>query len=642
MKSLKEKSVEQLFITENDTWLFHEGTNYQIYRKIGAHPSVKDGHSGTFFSLWAPNALEVSVLTGANGWDTEKGKMQRSPDSFWEKFVPEAKKGDVYRFAVRGADGVLRYKSDPLAFYTELRPNNASKIWDLSDYDWQDFQWMAARNHDNVLEKAMAVYEVHLGSWKKDCSKGEDGFMNYREYAEQLTEYLQYMGYTHVELMGICEYPFDLSWGYQVTGYFAPTSRYGNPDDFRYFIDRMHQAGIGVILDWVPAHFPKDSFALEHFDGTCLYEWEDPLRAEYPEWGTLAFDHSKPEIRSFLISSAFYWIQEFHIDALRVDAVAAMFYNSFSRENWRPNRFGGSENLESTAFLKQLNQAVTENTSGYLIAEDSSIIKGVTAPVEKGGVGFKLKWNMGWMNDTLKYFKEDPVFRRYHHDKIIHSIDYAFQENYVLPLSHDEVVYGKRSMVEKNPGSLMDQFGGLKVLYTYQFTHPGKKLLFMGQDFAQNQEWDVKKDLDWHLAEEPGHRDVMQCVRKLLDIYRKYPVLYTDSGNPVTFEWVNSQDADRNIISYIRRNPWNYKDALLVICNFSSVFRYSFLCGVPLKGYYKRVFSTYDALPGGGGEAELGNLPPLTAEEGGCDGYTYLIRYDLRPFEAVIFEFPMG
>ena len=440
--------------------------------------------------------------------------------------------------------------------------------------------------------------------------------------------------------MGICEYPFDLSWGYQVTGYFAPTSRYGTPDDFRYMVDTLHQNGIGVILDWVPAHFPKDEFALGSFDGTPLYENSDPLRREFPVWGTLAFDHGKPEVRSFLISSAFYWIKEFHVDALRVDAVASMLYNDYDRSEWRPNMFGGRLNLESMDFMRQLNYEVCGKTTGYLIAEDSSAEWGITEDVTSGGIGFSFKWNMGWMNDSLKYLAVDPVYRKWHQGQLTHTVDYAFTENYVLVLSHDEVVYGKHSMVEKAPGGIEDRFGGLKTLYTYQFTHPGKKLLFMGQDFAQDREWNVKESIDWHLADDFGHRDVMLTVQRLLKVYKQYSVLYSDSKNPATFEWINRDNSDDNTISYIRRNPWNYDGAVLVICSFSPAAHNDYRIGVPLPGKYERVFSTYDSLPSGGSPEELGGNPAMLSCDGAWDGRPCYLTYSLRPFESIIIKFP--
>ena len=626
--------------TDFDSFLFHQGTNYEVYRKMGAHPDVEDGVSGTRFNVWAPNAQYVSVICAKTGWEDEKWMHRAQGDGgVWECFLPEVGPGDAYRYVITGADGVKRYKSDPYGFRFELRPDSASIVASLDGYEWHDGEYQAGRDNRKVLEKPMAIYEVHLGSWKKGYRGDwdEDGFLNYTQLADDLTQYMQHMGFTHVELMGICEHPFDLSWGYQVTGYYAPTSRYGTPDDFRSFVDRMHQAGIGVILDWVPAHFPKDDFAMGWFDGTPLYESCDPLRREFPVWGTLTFDHAKPEVRSFLIANAIYWIQEFHVDALRVDAVASMLYNDYDRSEWRPNVFGGRMNLEGMDFLKQLNTEVCGRTTGFLIAEDSSPEWGITEDVQRGGLGFTFKWNMGWMNDTIRYFNLDPVYRKWHHGMLTHVVDYAFSENFVLVLSHDEVVYGKGSMVNKAPGDIQAKMGELKALYTWQFTHPGKKLLFMGQEFAQEREWNVKESIDWHLADEFGHRDVMQCVRNLVGLYKMYPALHADSKNPATFEWVNRGDADRNILAFIRRNPWDYNGAVLCVLNLSPVTYYDYSAGVPFGGLYKRVFSTYDSLPGQGGPNDT---PPLTADWKECDGYSHRITYSLRPFECIVLEFP--
>ncbi|MCR5089629.1 MAG: 1,4-alpha-glucan branching protein GlgB [Oscillospiraceae bacterium] len=628
--------------TNDDSYLYHQGTNYESYKKLGAHPDEENGVSGTRFLVWAPHAQFASVITAKTGWENEKWMHRSEKDNgIWECFLPDVCAGDAYRYVITGADGIKRYKSDPYAFRTEKRPANASIVCSLDTYSWGDGEYQAKRDNTKVLERPMSIYEVHLGSWKKkyDNEHDEDGFLNYRELADQMTEYVTWMGFTHVELIGICEYPFDGSWGYQVTGYYAPTSRYGEPDDFRYFVDRLHQNGIGVILDWVPAHFPKDSFALEHFDGTPLYESADPLRAEFPVWGTMAFDHGKPEVRSFLISNAFYWVNEFHLDALRVDAVAAMLYNSYDRSEWRPNMFGGNDNLESMDFMRQLNYEVTHHTTAYLIAEDSSAEAGITSTDYGKALGFKLKWNMGWMNDTLRYIGHDPIYRRWHHGELTHTVDYAFTEDYVLVLSHDEVVHLKHSMAEKAPGRIEDRLGGLKTIYTYQYTHPGKKLLFMGQEFAQDREWSEAREIDWGLASEFGHRDVMQCIRNLLAVYREYPVLHSDSRDSRTFNWINRDDCYRNTISFIRRNPWNYEDALLVICNFSPEQYDNYDVGAPVEGLYQRIFSTYDSLPGSGGPGEQ-EIPPMTAWANPCDGLPYRLTYNLRPFESVIIRFP--
>lgn len=634
-------NIEKPYLSEMDTFLFHEGTNYEAYLKLGAHICEIGGKTGTLFTVWAPNAAEVSVITARTNWEEWRGTMKKNADGVFERFMEGVGKGDSYRFVITGADGKKRYKADPYAFYSEKRPQNASIVWPLDSYTWKDQAYM-----DNVpsdctesAKKPMSIYEVHLGSWKKDYRNGPDGFVNYNILGPQLAEYCEYMGYTHAELMGICEHPLDNSWGYQVTGYFSPTSRYGTPDDLRYLIDCLHEKNIGVILDWVPAHFPKDEFSLKEFDGTKLYEPEDPLRAEYPEWGTLAFDHGKPEVRSFLISSAFYWIKEFHIDALRVDAVASMLFLNFGRREWALNKDGGIENPESMAFLKQLNKAVRDRTKAYLIAEDSSIMKGMTSPVEEGGFGFLYKWNMGWMNDTLRYINRDPVYRKYHHDEITGTVDYTFLENYILVLSHDEVVHLKKSMAGKMHGTEGDRLSSLKAFYTLQYTHPGKKLLFMGQEFGDPKEWDENRCLDWGLSKDPWHRDILLNVKKLNEIYKKYPVLYTDTKDRRTFEWINKSDSSRNILSFIRRNPWNFNGALLVIVNLSPVMYADYCAGTPVAGSYRRIFSTYDELEKAACNEGFIPEPVILSEEIPCDIHSHRISYSLRPYEALILEF---
>ena len=627
--------------SDYDRFLFHQGKSYEIYKKMGAHICFEDGVSGTHFAVWAPNAQRVSVVCDTLGWDEEQ-PMEKSADGIWECFVPGVTSGAAYRYAITGPDGEQHLKSDPYSFCYQLRPDNASVICPQREYKWWDGEYQSRRDNKNAVDKPIAIYEVHLGSWKKSFVDEDDadGFLNYRELGDQIADFVSFMGYTHVELMGICEYPFDPSWGYQVTGYFAPTSRYGTPDDFRYLVDRLHRAGVGVILDWVPAHFPKDEFAMGRFDGTPLYESADPLRQEFPIWGTYAFDHGRPEVRSFLFSSAFYWITEFHIDALRVDAVAAMQYADFSRTEWRPNIHGGHINYESTNFLKQLNSDLTQMTDGFLMAEDSSVEQGITNDVNIGGLGFSFKWNMGWMYDTLKYLSYDFHERRHHHGELTHIADYAFTENFINVLSHDEVHGENRSILHRMPGSYEDKMGGVKALYAFQFTFPGKKLLFMGQDFAQDSEWDVMKSLDWHLADDFTHRDVMLTVRRLLSVYRETPTLHRDAKNPAIFEWVTRSFADANIISYIRKSPHSYDGAVLVICNFSPWHHNDYACGVPKGGAYARLFSTYDNLPGQGGPVELGGCPKMHAENSWCDGKPFRLRYGLRPFEAVIIKLP--
>ncbi len=623
--------MENKFFGDLDRYLFHHGTHYELYNKMGAHIREINGVRGVHFVLWAPNAKAVCVISDGNGWTPWRDIMEKVDDSIWELFVPGMCEGVKYKFLVVGADGREVQKIDPYAFRTELRPHNASIVANLENFKWGDGKWRKEKKGENFLEKPMAVYEVHLGSWKKDLSKwDEDQYFDYRTLAHELCDYVKWMGYTHVELMGICEYPFDPSWGYQVTGYFAPTSRYGSPEDFMYFVDHMHRNGIGVILDWVPAHFPKDSWGLADFDGTPLYEYADPLRAEYPEWGTKAFDLGKKEVSNFLIASAFFWVEKYHVDALRVDAVAAMLYTSFGREQWRPNVNGGNENLESFEFFRHLNSIMRQRTDAFLIAEDSSIIEGITKPAKKGGFGFGLKWNMGWMNDSIKYYNKDPIYRPYHHYLMTHTFEYIFDEHYMLVLSHDEVVYGKGSMINKFPGNKQDKLGSLKTAYTMMMGHPGKKLLFMGQDFAQESEWDYKRGLDWYLCDDAGHREVLECYRALLHLYNERPVLHNDCGGPVTCEWINSGDFNRNIFTFIRRNPWNYNNALIFVCNFAPVERWEFGVGAPVDGIYKRVFTTYPD----------GNPLEIEAKEELCDGRRYKLTFTLRPFESVIFEVP--
>lgn len=623
--------MENKFFGDLDRYLFHHGTHYELYNKMGAHIREINGVRGVHFVLWAPNAKAVCVISDGNGWTPWRDIMEKVDDSIWELFVPGMCEGVKYKFLVVGADGREVQKIDPYAFRTELRPHNASIVANLENFKWGDGKWRKEKKGENFLEKPMAVYEVHLGSWKKDLSKwDEDQYFDYRTLAHELCDYVKWMGYTHVELMGICEYPFDPSWGYQVTGYFAPTSRYGSPEDFMYFVDHMHRNGIGVILDWVPAHFPKDSWGLADFDGTPLYEYADPLRAEYPEWGTKAFDLGKKEVSNFLIASAFFWVEKYHVDALRVDAVAAMLYTSFGREQWRPNVHGGNENLESFEFFRHLNSIMRQRMDAFLIAEDSSIIEGITKPAKKGGFGFGLKWNMGWMNDSIKYYNKDPIYRPYHHYLMTHTFEYIFDEHYMLVLSHDEVVYGKGSMINKFPGNKQDKLGSLKTAYTMMMGHPGKKLLFMGQDFAQEREWDYKRGLDWYLCDDAGHREVLECYRALLHLYNERPVLHNDCGGPVTCEWINSGDFNRNIFTFIRRNPWNYNNALIFVCNFAPVERWEFGVGAPVDGIYKRVFTTYPD----------GNPLEIEAKEELCDGRRYKLTFTLRPFESVIFEVP--
>ena len=624
-------SINNFSFTRTDRNLLQEGIWYDAYRKLGAHPGTFRKQAGVFFSVWAPHAKKVSLLTEKNDWEESSFPMKRRQGGVWELFLPGCSVGDKYLFSVLGADGVERRKADPFAFSAELRPGRASVVADLSSYSWKDQKYLSSRRTMDIHHSPFAVYEVHLGSWKRNPDPDSQGFLNYRELAGELAAYVRNLGYTHVELIGICEYPYDGSWGYQCSGFFAPTSRYGTPDDFRFFVDTLHQAGIGVILDWVPAHFPKDEFCLSAFDGTPLYESADPLRTDFPCWGTNAFDHRKPEVRAFLISSALFWFREFHIDAIRTDAVAAILYNSFGRQKWAPNKYGGEENLDGMLFLRQLTSAVHTLSDGVIIAEDSSILPGITNPISKGGYGFDFKWNLGWMHDTLIFFDKDPIFRRYHHGCLTHTFDYAFQENWILVLSHDEVVHCKRTMLEKMPGPPEWKFAGLMQLYVLLFTHPGKKLLFMGQEFAETQEWDENREINWDLSEKTGHTEVTHCLRDLLELYKQYPCLYIDEKDAESFQWVNRQDADRNILAFIRRSPGSYDGALLVLFNFSPVEYPAYSCGVPLQGSYRQVYSTCAS----GSESRM-----IPSKRTPRDGFHYSIRPGLRGFEALLLEFP--
>ncbi len=617
--------------TDYDQYLFQRGENYETYRKMGAHFCELDGVKGVYFVLYAPNAQRVSIITNRNYWDTNADVMERFEGGYFEHFIPGMEKYDSYRYVITDPFGKTHYKSDPYGFHFGVRPDNVSKVYPLEDgYNWHDEEFMKRHKAEEVLKGPMTVYEVSPGSWKRDYRLNNNGFLNYRQIADELVEYLSYMSYSHVELMGICEYPYDGSWGYQVTGYFAPTSRFGTPEDFRYLVDKLHQNNIGVILDWVPAHFPKDDFALAAFDGTAMYESSDPLLAEYPEWGTKAFDHSKGFVRSFLISSAMYWIREFHIDGLRVDAVASMLYTNFGRSQWRPNMYGGTENLESINFLRQLNKYIRDNTRAFVIAEDSSIMQKITGEVEDGGLGFKLKWNMGWMNDSLEYFSKDPIYRKYHHDQLAHCADYVFTEHFINVLSHDEVVHLKHSMINKMPGDFYSRKENLKLLYTMQFTFPGKKLLFMGQDFGHEREWDENREIDWYLASDPQHREIMDCVKRLNALYQREVCFHSDSLNPVTFEWINRNDRDRNIFSYMRRNPWNYNESLIVVMNCSPNTYSDYCCGA-VRGTYKMLFSTRNP------EVEKEEVL-LHSHKEECDGYKYRLSFELKGFEAIIFK----
>ena len=625
--------LEEVFITEGDRYLFGNGTHYEIYEKLGCHRARLDGKDGYYFAVWAPNAARVFLTGDFNGWNENGYEMKRLGDSgIHELFIETAKHWDRYKYLVEARDGRRVYKADPYACHSETRPANASIVYDLPDYAWTDDAWLhAGTNKDcEPWKEAMAIYECHLGSWKKKDDGTEDGFLSYRELAVELAAYVSEMGYTHVELMGIAEYPYDGSWGYQVTGYYAPTSRYGTPEDFMYFIDYMHSRGIGVILDWVPAHFPKDEHGLALFDGTPTYEYADPRKGEHPDWGTKVFDYGKHEVSNFLIANALYWVEKFHVDGLRVDAVASMLYLNYGRKDgeWVPNRYGGTGNLEAMEFFRHLNSVMKKrNPRAITIAEESTAWPKITAGPEEDGLGFTFKWNMGWMHDFLEYMKLDPYFRKDNHNKMTFAMTYAHSENYILVLSHDEVVHLKCSMINKMPGYYEDKFANLKAGYTYMLGHPGKKLLFMGQDFGQWAEWSEKKSLDWHLLNEKPHEELQNYVKKLLHLYKTYPAFYELDQYWEGFEWINADDNYRSIYSFIRKGP-EEKDNLVFVTNFTPMAREDYRVGVPVPGKYTLLLNE---------KGEEGTV--YTAVEQECDGKPYSIPLPLPPYGTAILKF---
>ena len=635
------KDTTQIFMTELDTYLFGQGTHYEIYKLMGAHPTKQKGKDGVYFAVWAPRAQEVAVVGDFNGWDPNKNIMKCDNDmGIYQLFIPGVKSGDLYKFCITSPSGELLYKADPYANYAEKRPGNASRVYDITNFKWNDSVWMKNRQNYDVNKNAMSIYEVHPGSWRKHPQNehDEDGFYNYRELAHSLAEYIKDMGYTHVELMGIAEHPFDGSWGYQVTGYYAPTSRYGTPDDFQYFVNYMHKNKIGVILDWVPAHFPKDAHGLADFDGTPTYEYADPRKGEHPDWGTKVFDYEKNEVKNFLIANALFWMEQYHIDGLRVDAVASMLYLDYGRENgqWVPNKYGENKNLEAIEFFKHLNTVVLGRNKGtVMIAEESTAWPKVTAHPEDGGLGFSLKWNMGWMHDFLEYMKLDPYFRQYNHHKMTFSLTYAYSENYVLVLSHDEVVHLKCSMINKMPGLGQDKIENLKVGYSYMLGHPGKKLLFMGQEFGQYQEWSEARELDWYLTAESSHRELRDYVKELLKMYKKYPALYATDHTEGAFEWINADDACRSIYSFIRKSPTGRNNLLFVI-NCTPVARDDYRVGVPKKKQYRLVLNSKD--PKFGGDVPVEKTVYM-AQKKECDGREFSFAYPLPAYGVAVFTY---
>ena len=636
----KAAAKEDFRIGELDQYLFSMGTHYDIYKKMGAHEAVMDGKKGVYFAVWAPNAATVSVIGEFNGWREEANPMTRlEPSGIYEGFVVGAKVGMLYKFFIKTKDGRGLYKADPFANYAEQRPGTASRITDITKLRWSDAAWMEARKQRDNDSLPVSIYEVHPGSWKKHPhGEDEDGFYNYREFAKSLAEYVKEMGYTHVELMGIAEHPFDGSWGYQVTGYYAPTSRYGTPEDFAYMVNYLHKQKIGVILDWVPAHFPRDAHGLEEFDGGCVYEYADPKKGEHPEWGTKVFDFGKSEVKNFLIANALYWVEHFHIDGLRVDAVASILYLDYGRENgqWTPNIYGGNKNLEAIEFFKHLNSVVLgRNHGAMMIAEESTAWPKVTGKPEEDGLGFSHKWNMGWMNDFLEYMKLDPYFRKWNHNKMTFSMTYAYAEKYILVLSHDEVVHLKCSMINKMPGLYDDKFANLRAGYAYMLGHPGKKLLFMGQEFAQLQEWSEARELDWYLLAEDKHQQMQNYVKALLHLYKKTPALYDADQDPCGFEWINADDADRSIFSFVRHSK-DGKSNLLFVINFTPVARPDYRVGVPKRKQYRLVLDG-DAAEFGGNTTERPVVYKAVKSE--CDGREYSFAYDLPAYGIAIFKF---
>ena len=637
----KKKAVKKLQpyeIGELDHYLFGQGNHYEIYKKFGAH-EVTAGKKGVYFAVWAPHAKSVSVIGEFNGWDAAADRMERQePLGIYTVFVPEAKDGQMYKYCIETESGELIYKADPFANYAELRPGTASRITDVSHLKWTDDRWMESRKKWDNKENPLSIYEVHMGSWMRHPGREDEGFYTYREFAEAITKYVKKMGYTHVELMGIAEHPFDGSWGYQVTGYYAPTSRYGTPEDFAYMINYLHRNGIGVILDWVPAHFPKDAHGLADFDGTPTFEYADPRKGEHPDWGTKIFDYEKPQVRNFLIANALFWIEHFHVDGLRVDAVASMLYLDYGKQDgqWVPNKYGGNQNLEAIEFFKHLNSVVLGRNPGtMMIAEESTAWPKVTGNPEDDGLGFSLKWNMGWMHDFTEYMKLDPYFRKNAHHMMTFSMEYAYSENYILVLSHDEVVHLKCSMLNKMPGEGFDKYANLKAAYAFMTGHPGKKLLFMGQEFAQLREWSEERELDWFLLSEEPHQQIQNWYRDLLHLYKKHPALYELDNDPAGFEWINKDDIFRSIFSFVRHSKGKKKN-LLFVCNFTPVAREDYRVGVPTKRQCKLVLNSDEKEYGGSGEKRKEIYKPVKKE---CDGQKYSFAYPLPAYGVAVFEY---
>ena len=628
-------------ITDFDTYLFAEGKHYDVYEKFGAHPMTIDGVKGTYFAVWAPHARRVSVVGDFNMWDGALNPMQMMQTSgIYELFIPDVAPGAVYKYQILTRNGEILYKADPYGNQCQVRPDNANVVADLTGYKWKDTGWIDNRKQqtrETELKKPMAIYECHLGSWKKKIEDSDFGFYTYRELAKMLCDYVKKMGYTHVELMGIAEYPFDGSWGYQVTNYYAPPSRYGSPEDFMYFVDHMHANGIGVILDWVPAHFPRDAHGLGRFDGMPLYEHPDSRRGEHPDWGTYIFDFGRNEVSNFLTANALFWVEKFHVDALRVDAVASMLYLDYGKQDgqWLPNKDGGNENYDAIELLRKINTVMEERNPGaFLIAEESTAWAGVTAPASMKGLGFLYKWNMGWMNDFLEYMKMDPYFRSFNHNRLTFSLSYTYAENYVLVISHDEVVHLKCSMLNKMPGTEMDKFANLRTAYGFMYGHPGKKLLFMGQEFGQLREWSEARSLDWFLLDQPLHKKMQKWVADLNHMYTTYDACYYNDNNQMGFEWTKVDDANTSIIAFVRRGK-TVKDQLLFVCNFVPVERKDYWIGVPCLTEYEEIINSDAKIYGGSGTKN----GKVKAFEEKCDRMPYAISIDIAPLSMMVFRY---
>lgn len=637
---MAEKKKKPYEIGELDQYLFGQGNHYEIYEKLGAHLVQNGKQKGVYFAVWAPHAQAVSVVGEFNEWDTEANPMKREePLGIYTCFIPGVKKDQMYKYCIETYSGEQIFKADPYANYAELRPGTASRVTDIENIKWTDAEWMTRRKTWNHKHEPMSVYEAHIGSWMRHPGREDEGFYTYREFARAITKYIKEMGYTHVELMGIAEHPFDGSWGYQVTGYYAPTSRYGSPEDFAWMINYLHRNKIGIILDWVPAHFPKDAHGLADFDGCPLYEYADPRMGEHPEWGTKIFNYGKSEVKNFLIGSALMWIEHYHIDGLRVDAVASMLYLDYGKKDgqWIANKYGENKNLEAIEFFRHINTLITGRNHGtVMIAEESTAWPMVTGPADKGGLNFTYKWNMGWMHDFLDYMSLDPYFRKNNHHKMTFAMSYNNSEKYILVLSHDEVVHLKKSMWEKMPGDEEDKFRNLKSAYSFMMGHPGKKLLFMGQDFGQLREWSEERELDWYLMEEPRHRQLNEYFRELLHIYRKYPAMYEQDSDWNGFEWINANDADRSIYSFVRKSK-NGKNSLLFVCNMTPVARDDYRVGVPKKGTYHLLLNSNE-VRFGGTEADKSRPASYKAVKSECDGKAYSISYPLPPFGVAVFR----